>query len=162
MNLPAARHLLICGSLLVLIESLRYALGIVDIVGATVKSCWIEDRVQSRAVLITYEFDYRGRHWGTTDVFQPRQAWDSRGWTDEERATARQYLAEHPPGTPIRVAVSRYYPWSSRILNGDQAPEPSRFGPSWVGLAISVWSYGMAMGTYWALRARWRRKGAIA
>lgn len=159
------RHILIIGLLIVLIETFRYVLGIVDLVSASVVSSRIHEGAPARGasspvVVISYEFVYRGSRWVSSDTFQPRQSFGRMGWTAEERTTAQRYVAEHPAGTPVRVAVSRFYPWSNRVLNRDELPAPNRFGPSWVGLAVALLVYVLGMTAKLGLRALRTRKRA--
>lgn len=163
MKSAGVRHLFVIVLLMILIESLRHVLGIVDTVNASVVSARIHEGSPARGasspvVVISYEFAYRERRWVSSDTFQPRQSFGRMGWTVEERAAAQRYVAEHPVGTIVRVAVSKYYPWSNQVLTGDQSPEPNRFRLSWTGLAVALLLYVLGMTAKLGLQA-WRRRG---
>jgi hypothetical protein len=163
MKWAGMRHVLIIGLLIVLIETSRHVLGMVDLVSASVVSSRIDEGSPARGasspvVVISYEFIYRGSRWVSSDTFQPRRSFGRMGWTAEERTTAQRYVAERPVGTPVRVAVSKFYPWSNRVLNGTESPAPNRFGPSWAGLAVALLLYVLGVTAKLGLRALRTRK----
>ena len=126
---------------MVLIEIFRHLLNIVDPVSAVVVSSEIFEGSSSRGagspvVIITYEFVYRGDRRVASDLYQPKPPWGRVAWTAEERAAAQRYVAERPPGRIIRIAVSQYFPWFSRVINGDEASfTPKHWRPSWASFA---------------------------
>ena len=142
------RHILTIGTLVVLIEVFRHLLNTVEPVSAIVLSSEIYEGSSSRGagspvVLITYEFHYRGVHRVASDIYQPKPPWAGRvAWTAEERAAAQRYVAERPPGWILRIAVSQYFPWFSRVINGDEGSlTPKHWRPSWTSLADAIGVY---------------------
>lgn len=145
------RHILIIGTLVVLIEVFRHLLNTVEPVSAIVLSSEIYEGSSSRGagspvVLITYEFRYRGVHRVASDIYQPKPPWGRVAWTAEERAAAQRYVAERPPGRAIRIAVSQYLPWFSRVINGDEVSlTPKHWRPSWTSFAGAMVLYVLGL-----------------
>lgn len=139
-----------------LMEAFRQTLGIVDVVAGEVLSSRIEGspvRGQSgKAVHVDYSFDYDGRHWKSTDVYQPDMQFVRPLSTPAELAVAERVVAEHPSGRDVRVVVSRYAPWHSELLGLDGATAADRPGRSWVSFAFAFLIYVCALLT----RLGWR------
>ncbi len=153
------RQLFIFGLLVLLAEAVRYVLGFVEPVRAMVLESRISEGSSSLSrgpvVVVSYEFFYRGEARFSTDVFQPRPPFGDTGWTPEQRAIALRYVDEHPPGTTVRIAVSKCWPYSSQLLGPEEATIPSRFRPSWGGLFSAFVMYVLDWtSAFWVHRVR--------
>jgi hypothetical protein len=161
------RHIVIIVTLMILIEGVRHLANTVEPVPAVVLSSEIYEGSSSRGagspvVVISYEFVYREVRRVSSDVYQPKPPWGRVAWTAEERAAAQRYVAERPPGRAIRIAVSKYFPWSNRLLNGDEvALTPNHWRPSWTSFAGAMVSYVLGLMGLLVLRyVKNRRSGS--